>query len=193
MVFDKDFEERLKIMSDRHKELKRKLDKKEICELTVGDFYKHLTDVYDVCEEKYDNDIKIPIRKLLAYFDDNLTKDIVYCSDFRTFILSKNNGWFRVKCLYKDETFVISNDGCFNVRCNAKLSDVLYKIYKIAYDTHISFFSVYDHCDDNDIPFEIESLMMQEFIIRNAEKYDIDWAYGGAGMVIYNIGKKWIV
>jgi hypothetical protein len=195
MVFDKDFKEMVKVVLDGHKELKRKLDKKEICELTVGDFYKHLSDVYGVCEKKYDDGIEIPISKFLNYFDDMayIIKETVYCSVFRNFILSKNKGWFKVKCLYEDETFVISNDGCFNVRCNAKLSDVLDKIYKIAYDTHISFFSVYDHCDDNDIPFEIESLMMQEFIIRNAEKYDIDWAYGGAGMVIYNIGKKWIV
>lgn len=188
MVFDKDFEERLKIMSDGHKELKRKLDKKEICELTVGDFYKHLSDVYDVIEEKCDNGIEIPIRKLLAYFDDNLTKDIVYCSVFQSFSLSKNKGWFKVTNTFDD-------DCSFCVRVSDKLSDVLDNIYKIAYKNNVVFFEHLDYIINNkDYPAEIDDcddVLMVEFIIRNAEKYDIDYCYGGAGMIIYNIYKKW--
>lgn len=190
MVFDKDFEEIVKVVLDGYKELKGKLGKKEICELTVGDFYKHLSDVYDLLEEKYDDGIEIPIRKLLAYFDDNLTKDIVYCSVFRNFILSKNKGWFKVISI-KDNPF--DDEYSFYVRSNDKLSDVLDKIYKIAYKKNVDFYETLDYIINNkDYPAEVDDELMQEFIIRNAEKYDIDYCYAGAGIEIYDIDKSWI-
>lgn len=191
MVFDKDFEESFHLECMRLSEKKRKLDKEEICKLTVKDFFERGLGVYDKC----DNGIEIPMRNLLRYFDDSLTKDIVYCSDFQLFSLSKNNGWFRVKCLYTDDPFVImcKEEGCFNVRGNAKLSDVLDKIYKIAYKKNVDFLETCEYIINNkDYPADVESLGLQEFIIRNAEKYDIDFCYAGSGVEIINIGEKWI-
>ena len=56
MVFDKDFNERLKLEFDGYKEIKRKIDKKEICELTVGG--------YEVKNIFYKTDINIAVEAM---------------------------------------------------------------------------------------------------------------------------------
>jgi hypothetical protein len=82
----------------------------------------------------------------------------------------------------------------FNCRCDTKVGEMLDKLYKIVRQHHIDFFKTYEHCDDGDkLPMCVERRVMCEFILRNAEKYDIDYLNENEGVLqVYNIKKRWI-
>ena len=135
----------------------------------------------------------IPVYGFIDYFNEGLDREMIYCSVFRNFALKKNGTWFNIVGL--DNNWVMYDDieYKFNCRCDTKVGEMLDKLYDIVMQHHIDFFKTYDHCNDGDKLMYVERRVMCEFILRNAEKYDIEYMNEEDGeLQVYHIGKRWI-
>lgn len=135
----------------------------------------------------------IPVYGFIDYFNEGLDREMIYCSVFRNFALTKKGTWFNIVGL--DNNWVMYDDieYKFKCRCDTKVGEMLDKLYEMVMQHHIDFFKDYDHCWDGDKNLWVERRVMCEFILRNAEKYDIEYMNEEAGYLeIYSIGKRWI-
>lgn len=177
----------------------KKFNKEEIMNISISEFWSKYFDSYDngyLNKEPNYAAMSIPVSDLLAYFNEDIEKELIYCSVFRNFALVKKKNWFKIVGL--DNNWVIYDDikDEFNCKGYFKMSDMLYKMLQIVRQHHIDFFKNYEHCQDGDHgDYCVERWVMAEFIIRNADKYGIEYYYLESSkndIGIYNIKKKWI-
>lgn len=163
--------------------------------MTLKQFWNEFSFIYKPMGKDSYNSIVIPVYGFIDYFNEGIDREMIYCSVFRNFALTNNGTWFNIVGL--DNNRVIMYDDIeykFNCRCDTKVGEMLDKLYNIVRQHHIDFLKTYDHCEDGEyIPMYVERRVMCEFILRNAEKYDIDYLKEDEdNLHVYGIGKKWI-
>lgn len=162
--------------------------------MTLKEFWNEFSFIYKpMGKDSYDSRV-IPVYGFIDYFNEGIDREMIYCSVFRNFALTNNGTWFNIVGL--DNNWVMYDDieYKFNCRCDTKVGEMLDKLYNIVRQHHIDFLKTYDHCEDGEyIPMYVERRVMCEFILRNAEKYDIDYLKEDEdNLHVYGIGKRWI-
>jgi hypothetical protein len=179
-------------------EIKIKGNKKEFTKdelnMSISEFWNKYSNIYKDCREENSLNAKsIPISGFLNYFDEYIDREMIYCSIFRYFnlIKQKNNSF---KIVGEGDDY---EDYKFTIKGDSKFTDVLDKIYKIVRKTHITWMKLWkEYWDSDRCEFYVEGdYLMSEFIIRNSDKYGIDYCYLGSGdndIDVIRIEKEWI-
>lgn len=171
----------------------RQFKKDELLNMTVAEFWEKYSEEYDNGTIDCYEAIGIPVYDMLEYFNEGLDREMVYCSVFRNFALAKNKSWFKIIGLDNNWVMWKYVKDKFNCKGNITMGEMLNILYEAVREMHIDFFKDYDHCNEGDKDLCVERKVMFEFIIRNAEKYDIEYHYESVEeMYIYSIGKRWI-
>ena len=168
--------------------------------MTLNEFWDKYSDNYEDGyhrEEKQEDSRYIPLKGFLSYFNEGLDKEMVYCSVFRWFdLIKQKNGFYKVVGITDDYICKDIADYKFNIKGDSKLSNMLDKILKKVKQDHIDLMEAWGKYMDSDrCEFYVEDYHMSEFIIRNADKYGIDYYYLGSGdadINICSIKNEWI-
>ena len=169
--------------------------------MSITEFWDKYSNNYDngaFKEEKGLNTKCIPMFGLFNYFNEHIDREMIYCSMFRYFdLIKQKNNSFKIVGLNDDYILEGIEDYTFTINGNSKLSDMLSKIYKIVRKNHIDWMKMWKkHMDSDHCEFYVEGdHLMSEFIIRNADKYGIDYYYLGSGDNDINVSwieKEWI-
>lgn len=162
--------------------------------MTLKQFWNEFSFIYKpMGKDSYDSRV-IPVYGFIDYFNEGIDREMIYCSVFRNFALTNNGTWFNIVGLDNNWVMWDEIEYKFNCRCDTKVGEMLDKLYNIVRQHHIDFFKTYDHCNDGDkLPMCVERRVMCEFILRNAEKYDIEYMNEDEGeLQVYWIRKRWI-
>ena len=162
--------------------------------MTLKQFWNEFSFIYKPMGKDSYNSIVIPLYGFIDYFNEGIDREMIYCSVFRNFALTNNGTWFNIVGLDNNWVMWDEIEYKFNCRCDTKVGEMLDKLYNIVRQHHIDFLKTYDHCDDGDkLPMCVERRVMCEFILRNAEKYDIEYMNEEDGeLQVYWIRKRWI-
>ena len=186
--------------AEERRKRKEKIFTMDELNMTLNEFWDKYSDNYEDGyhrEEKHEDSRHIPLKGFLSYFNEGLDKEIVYCSVFRWFdLIKQKNGFYKVVGITDDYVCKDIADYKLNVKGDSKLSNMLDKIFKKVKQDHIDLMKAWKKFMDSDrCEFYVEDYHMSEFIIRNADKYGIDYYYLGSGdadINICSIKNEWI-
>jgi hypothetical protein len=168
-----------------------------VLDTTLTEFWDLFSDVYMsgyFRDRKGYEALVVPILHYTNYFKEYIDREMVYCSVFRNFAIQKTKSRFKIIGLNNNWVYREYVKDEFTCKGNTTVRELLDKIYQIVRQHYIDFFKDYDHCMDGDHgPLLVERTVMFEFIIRNAEKFGIDYYYeNDTEVYVPKIIKRWV-